>query len=798
MAQPAWLARWRDHGPSRPQLAQLVAAVGDHRPIEARLSGGFAYGPPPSPMRGADAPEVDPDVRIATAEIEKIHRAHETPLTEDALGVAYLVSGDLDRSVPLLEDAVDQQPGNGDFQNDLAAAYLAQARRFDRAEDYPKALAAAERAIKADPGLTEAWFNRALALEALYLTGEARKAWTDYLQRDSTSKWADEARKHLAALPADDHHDAWDDARPGLLKSLDAGDETAIRQVVDRFGQDTREAVENDFLPRWGDAIVSGDRVAASLWLTRAERLARVIAAEHHDGLPIDAVTYAKRMSTRPIDAHDLAVGYKHYRAALNEYYNDQFDQAAASFKSANSRFQRARTPSRLWTAYWLGVAQFHRANHPAAVAVLLPLRDEARAKGYPNLLGHADWMLGLIRTVDGRLAASLSDYRESIDQFRKTGERRNRAMLEDLLADSFEIEGEPRSGWTERLTALRDGSHLPDARLRHVLFGDGRWAALRGGSPEAGLYFQNALLHEARFWATPDVDAEALLTRAEVEGRLHETRQASADLRDAEHALKDVSNPNAVMSREADIAIERAVLEEGANPRAAIDHLDKGIVRVEKVGQDYRLPALRLVQAHAYRRMGNSEAARRSLLEGIGAFERTQVPAGVEEQAEYLDQSWNLFAALTGLDADLGHTDAALQAAELGHAPPASSLTLDTAATWIDEAVASLPRHAAILYYASLDKQVIGWVLSREHRRLFAVPVSRATLQRRVKRLVQRLQRSDEGDSWKPVATSMYDTVIGPAATDLVGIDTLIIVPGNVLDTIPFSALFDGRSDRF
>src|SRR5438067_1447057 len=57
----AWLR------PASPDLQQLVAAVGTDRTIEARLTGGFAYGPLRGPVRGAESVNVSPDVRIAAA-----------------------------------------------------------------------------------------------------------------------------------------------------------------------------------------------------------------------------------------------------------------------------------------------------------------------------------------------------------------------------------------------------------------------------------------------------------------------------------------------------------------------------------------------------------------------------------------------------------------------------------------------------------------------------------------------------------------------------------------------------------
>ena len=58
----------------------------------------------------------------------------------------------------------------------------------------------AERAVKADPALVEASFNRACALERLSLRDEARRAWQDYLKVDGSSGWAAEARDRLKVL----------------------------------------------------------------------------------------------------------------------------------------------------------------------------------------------------------------------------------------------------------------------------------------------------------------------------------------------------------------------------------------------------------------------------------------------------------------------------------------------------------------------------------------------------------------------------------------------------------------------
>lgn len=186
------------------QMRALVAAVGTDRTIEARLSGGFAYGP----LRVARGPQnglaaaVSPDVRIAAAELEKATAAVTTADGLRARAVSEIVVGDFDRAVAALEEAAANRPSDPRIQSDLAAAYLARAARTPRPDDLSNALAASNRAINVKRPSPEALFNRAVALERLSMIDEARDAWQTYLAVDDRSGWADEARSHLRSLGA--------------------------------------------------------------------------------------------------------------------------------------------------------------------------------------------------------------------------------------------------------------------------------------------------------------------------------------------------------------------------------------------------------------------------------------------------------------------------------------------------------------------------------------------------------------------------------------------------------------------
>ena len=176
-------------------LAALVEAVNNqpYRPLEARLSAGFAYRPQPVVTRGVSGRDVAPDVQIAASAVA-VATTDETAAQQAALGLASLTTGDIDQGIAALERAVGQAPDNGAYLSDLAAAYLARAARTGSTDDRRLALKEADRALAANPSMPEALFNRALALDGLGMTQEAQRGWQSYLAVDPDSPWAAEAR----------------------------------------------------------------------------------------------------------------------------------------------------------------------------------------------------------------------------------------------------------------------------------------------------------------------------------------------------------------------------------------------------------------------------------------------------------------------------------------------------------------------------------------------------------------------------------------------------------------------------
>ena len=171
---------------------QLIELLGRCRPTEARYFGNRLYEKwnPSLPFCDANA------LRQGITKISS------------ALGVAdegfiALVDGRLDRAILKLEEASAEAPPNYCVLTDLAAAYLARSNQANHRSDLLRALWSAGEALRKAPNLPEARFNRALALERLFLTRRAQKAWEFYLRLPREKGWSSEALYRLANLRRD-------------------------------------------------------------------------------------------------------------------------------------------------------------------------------------------------------------------------------------------------------------------------------------------------------------------------------------------------------------------------------------------------------------------------------------------------------------------------------------------------------------------------------------------------------------------------------------------------------------------
>jgi tetratricopeptide (TPR) repeat protein len=143
----------------------------------------------PATRAALAAPEDNFALLAAKSALQERALREPTAANRHAAGLAHLVAGDHAAAVGALEAALAEEPARAAYHSDLAAAYLARGREWASHDDFGKARTSAERAISLDPSLDEAYFNQALALDALGQARDAEAAYRRALARDPQSPW---------------------------------------------------------------------------------------------------------------------------------------------------------------------------------------------------------------------------------------------------------------------------------------------------------------------------------------------------------------------------------------------------------------------------------------------------------------------------------------------------------------------------------------------------------------------------------------------------------------------------------
>lgn len=759
--------------------AGLVAAVGGHRALEPRLTGGFAWGPF-QPSRGSeDATRTS--VRLAALESEEAAAAAPTPANRASLAVAYLLQGDTARAVELLGGAVEEASDDALLLSDLAAARLGRGR----ASDANAALALTERALRIEADLPEALFNKALALERLGLRAQAAGAWRSYLDRDAGSPWSGEARERLGALerPSDE---AWSDALAARLTE-DALDPDAIR----RFPQESRELLEETLLPAWGRSLLEGKLDEAARRLRRAHAIAAELATFTGDALALRSVEAIER------SRHPEAAARGHVDHALGKARHDayDYDQAEPLLVRARGELGDASSPFVGWTDLLLAIVRYQRSDLEAAGRALEGVLGTARRGSHHALAGRAAWVLSLVAGSRGRFTPALAYLGEARDAFARAHERENGAAVAAIRAEKAWLLGDLEDSWTAEREALAALPGVRRMQRRQAVLFVASGLSLRQGFPESSLHYLDEFIEVGRRNGNGVATAEGYLHRARVQHRLGLVRQALEDVDTAGTLVAAAAQSTPGPFLEAQLALVRSELLADQDPAAAVAAVDRALAFFRQSKRTALLPRTLLARARLLRRAGRDEEALRDLGEGVRHFEDQQrALRGEAFRPWFFDESWDLFEETMDVLGD----DRAFAAAEQSRArllteaavPPGS------APATVGDVARLLPADTVMLYYAVTKRGWIGWRIGQGASARVARSTPADVLRSRVRAVHQALDASDTA-SVDAAMRGLSEEVLWPLLDGVPPDARFVVVPDGPLRSVPLALLLDRDGKR-
>jgi CHAT domain-containing protein/cytochrome c-type biogenesis protein CcmH/NrfG len=279
-----WLVR---QGSQKDAASLLAQAYTDERTMEPRIPG--ATHAPIRSLRGSDSSHLSHPASLLEAESLIANRLRSSPDDLSWLrlkGRADLLDNNYDSALSTLERAHRYSPEDSQITIDLASAYLLRGDQSSQAADYGQSVELLGQVLQKNPQDQTALFNRAIALERLFLYGQAENDWRTYLKLDTTSGWAEEARARLAALEEKIRQQKDRSGGPLLnpdqfVSVVGSGNTASLLEIDDRVESYVNVALE-DWLPDTASNRSSSDTRSDSAGRA-LQNLSELLVSRHSD-----------------------------------------------------------------------------------------------------------------------------------------------------------------------------------------------------------------------------------------------------------------------------------------------------------------------------------------------------------------------------------------------------------------------------------------------------------------------------------------------------------------------------------
>ena len=759
------------------------------RVVEARLTGDFAYAPYRGPARASDPVVETEQLKLGGKAGEVIERAANDASADaqHAAGVAYVLIAKPRDAVDRLRAAAAARPNDAAMWSDLAAAQYAAAVNGPSPSLLPEALASADHALRIDADRREALFNRALILERLGLTRQARQAWLRYLTADSSSQWATEARAHVSALPVTSGDALFRRALPRIEYAA-ANDEATLAPMVRRWREQSRAWGEAQYLGQWGEALQRGDVAEAARNLAIARALGRELQKQSGESLLADAVTAIDHADAA--SRATLAEAHRLYRHGRITYSQRQPSAAEPELLHAAGLFASAGSPMARMARYYAANTRYDQNDIPGARTELEALLADDR--GHATHLVSAAlirWELSLCHIVDGDVDGAMVFLNDSVVALRHADERSALGVVEAIIADMLAGSGRPDDAWAARIRSFDALSR--DGRGDRLLVNLASTVAAeqRAGNRETALALL-AIEREVGREIRDDVLLSSTLTRSAVLSvELGDAVGAKRVLEEVSVLAAHIKDPAFRAIIDANVHFARGATLLHDDPRTASAELDAAAGAYEAMGQRSQAIDARLLRARGALALGAPDEAARQIEAGLAQLQRFDLfLAGRAMDTGVLESGRQLFAEAIRLSLDRGNN-----ALAFGYAERARLRFIDAPVP--DAAILASSMESRI---AGSDALILEIVVLPEETVLFALDARGLSVTR------QRVRREEWSDLATRVAggdreasSRAFELLVRPL-TFLREVRTLIVVSDALLDSMPFAALYDAHTGQY
>lgn len=811
---------WRALKPStdlNDGLVALQAAYREERPIEGRLSD-FAYVPLPN-ERG-NATKVDYVQRdLAGALLIKARRDRPNAASHQAAGKYYLMVHQFAEAEKELQAALALEPNNPKIHNDLGTVFLQECRtpatrEQNTLEFCGRGLEEVQKALQLDNTLLEALFNRAVLFQVMNSSSQATTAWKDYLAKDNSSRWAEEARKNLKQLEQE-HRVARgdDDEFREFLQAQRMGDESAAGTVLGG----TYTSAGNKITNRLIDSVLEIEPASRSpdeSWQALSY-VARLEANRSGDQFTRDLIVYYRRALPRlkPL----LVNARRQMQSGYDQFEKNRFKEAILEYKKAKSSYEQAKDETgKAFVEYRL-----------AHCYVLLPDTEQARL-AYARLLTICEtnqyrWLAAQCLFGLAHAIGDASNYSQAIEYsgraltaFEQTGDLNGILKSLTQLADLHQAVNRVRSalGYLSRATQVAQSVTMQPMH---------RWGMLNqiGFSMTtlhlhaAALFYQSEALRLAVEMGVPLIISRSHSYVGSAYAALKMYPEAVNEATQAFEIGRGITDDRTATEMTAQASLQLGdIYREAGKCDEALTHYDYSLDLYRDLKFDYHAYDAHKGKLHCFLALSNNQAVRDELSNVLSLSELYRKRITIDSQRNsFFDAEQEVYDLAIDYASSVEKDFAkALDYSEQSRArslldelqrgrknkQPAFKSLIVTPPLTVSEIQKQMPGASQIVQYAVLDDKLIIWVITPGKIEHEEVSIKAQELTAKVNAFLETVNRRSVDELDTQDGPELYDLLIRRIERHLDRKRLLVIVADKVLNYLPFAALKSPDTSRY
>jgi CHAT domain-containing protein/tetratricopeptide (TPR) repeat protein len=374
-------------------MAALAQAYRERRPLEARISG-LPYAPAARTRGGQEGFEQTERERAKLILLNAASE-HPGPASDHALGKLYLAERDFNQAVIQFEKALKADPDNAQLHSDYGVALLELGKSAQMKgepgrglEYFAQGLEHLDRALELSPSIFEALFNRALCVQRMGLQQQAIEAWKNYLEKDPSSKWAEEARQNLNLLEGRGQKSSQSREQifQDFLHAYKAKDDVQAWKLLNQNRDMVGNFIENRLIDEHLDLATKGRNAEAD---ERFDLLSYAGNLEYHqaDDRFIYDLTRFYRTAT-PAQRKNILQARSLMKSGHESFYNNNFDEALKLYSRAKEIFEReGDICEAIYISYPTGYCYLRLLKSEPGLAIFNSLAQSYERLQYKRLL---------------------------------------------------------------------------------------------------------------------------------------------------------------------------------------------------------------------------------------------------------------------------------------------------------------------------------------------------------------------------------------------------------------------------